>query len=133
MASEPLTVADVFGDLEADEIVCDTYGDGVEMFIGHISAAEANRRIQRQTWWSPGLVVDKASLDHAVVTFDSHAPRCDAPERAVPGRDCDCAWEPWIVWHWRDAKPDDPNAVAVTFAELSWSAHHPAPAGSQSS
>ena len=59
-----------------------------------------------------------STLDHALVTFDVHAPRCDAEKGAVPGRDCGCAWEPWVAWHWHDAGPDDPDAVAVTFAEL---------------
>ncbi|MET9019227.1 hypothetical protein ABZV93_04530 [Actinopolymorpha sp. NPDC004070] len=118
MASEPLTLADLFGDQPAEQVVCDTYGDGVELFLGHIDAGQANQRITAQPWWIPGLVVDEASLDHAHVTFDAHAPRCTAPDGAVPGRDCDCAWEPWIAWHWHDARPDNPAAVAVTFAEL---------------
>jgi hypothetical protein len=95
MASEPLRPVDLFGPPPYDHIVEDVYGDGV-----------------------PGLVVDEHSLDHALVTFDVHAPRCDAAPGAVPGRDCDCAWEPWIAWHYRDAEPGDPAAVAVTFAEL---------------
>ncbi|MEQ4209639.1 hypothetical protein [Actinopolymorpha sp. B9G3] len=118
MASEPLSPVDLFGPPPYDHIVEDVYGDGVEMFLGHIDADTANQRLARQPWWSPGLVVDEHSLDHALVTFDVHAPRCAAAPGAVPGRDCDCAWDTWIAWHYRDAEPGDPAAVEVTFAEL---------------
>ena len=118
MASEPLSLADLFGPPPHDHIVEDVYGDGVEMFIGHISADVANQRLAGQPWWSLGLVVDETTIDHALVTFDVHAPRCTGEPDAVPGRDCDCAWEPWIAWHYRDAKPGDPDAVAVTFVQL---------------
>ena len=118
MASEPLTLADLFGDTDADTIVEDIYGDGTELLLGHLDTAEIDARLRAQDWWRPGLVVDELSVDHAWVTFDVHAPYCDAPDPANPGRDCDCSWEPWIVYHWRDATPDTPGAVAVTFVRI---------------
>ena len=105
MASEPLSLAELFGSPPYDHVVEDVYGDGVEMLIGHVDVAEANRRIAAQPRWTPSLVVDEPRLDHALVTLDVHAPGCRAPSGAVPGRDCDCAWEPWIAWHYRDASP----------------------------
>ncbi|GAA2760013.1 hypothetical protein [Actinopolymorpha rutila] len=122
MASEPLTPEDLFGPPTSDNpayenVVEDVYGDGTEMLIGHIDTGEIDGRIRMQPWWLPRLSV-VAPAEHAWVTFDVHAPGCDAPDPAVPGTDCQCSWQPWIVYHWRDAAPDTPGAVPVTFVQL---------------
>ncbi|MEQ7007678.1 hypothetical protein ABN028_16000 [Actinopolymorpha sp. B17G11] len=118
MASEPLTLTDLFGDMKPSAIVEDIYGDGTELLIGHLDVAEINARTRDQEWWRPCLAVDELTIDHTWVTFDVHSPYCDAPDPANPGSDCDCSWEPWIVYHWRDATPTTPGAVAVTFVRV---------------
>ncbi|GAA5038628.1 hypothetical protein [Actinopolymorpha pittospori] len=122
MASEPLTVEDLFGSPSPEHpyyenVVEDVYGDGIEMLIGHVDADEIDRRIRMQPWWRPGLTI-AAAPEHAWVTFDVHAPSCDASDPAMPGTDCRCSWQPWIIYHWREALPDAPGAVAVTFVQL---------------
>ncbi|MEQ7125328.1 hypothetical protein ABN034_12485 [Actinopolymorpha sp. B11F2] len=118
MASEPLTLHDLFGDAEPETIVEDVYGDGTELLIGHLDTGEIDRRIRAQHWWRPGITVDHATVDHAWVTFDVHAPHCDAPDPADPGRDCDCSWDDWILYHWREATPATKDAAPVTFVRL---------------
>jgi hypothetical protein len=118
MATEPLTLHDLFGDADPDAIVEDIYGDGTELLIGHLDADEISRRVRAQDWWRPSIAVDPTSISHAWVSFDVHAPRCGAPDPADPARDCDCAWEPWIVYHWREATPHSDGAIPVTFVQL---------------
>lgn len=122
MASLPLSIQDVYGDQDPETIVDDVYGDGVELLVGHLTTDQVEQRLAQQPWWHVSLSVDPATLDYAWVTFDEHAPGCSEPNGTIPGEPgtdgCDCTWQPWILYHWRDASSTDPEATAVTFAQL---------------
>lgn len=86
------------------------------LFLGHINAAEANRRIDGDPSIDGGVVV--GSLVHDWASFDQHChierhDACDG-DAEDPDSGCNC---------WRHAPYDnpategDPGAVAVTYAD----------------
>ncbi|WP_381801106.1 hypothetical protein [Streptomyces niveus] len=88
------------------------YGD-VQLFIGHIDEAEANRRLAATENDLSGLLTIQGPLRHTWVAFGRHEAGCRDASR------CDCGEADWYP---NPAEVDAPGAVAVTtgFADEEW-------------
>ncbi|MFJ1827453.1 hypothetical protein [Streptomyces sp. NPDC088178] len=88
------------------------YGD-LQLFIGHIDAAEANRRLSNLDDYLSGPMEVAGPVTHKWVLFQRHDDACQHrnPNAADDFSSCDCGD---FDWHPNTAGAETPGAVAVT-------------------
>lgn len=131
----PLTLADILKGadgvtvpVETSAIFLEEHGD-VHMFIGHITEAEANRRLAAMDQSLSGLLTVRGDFTHRWGIFERHEDSCDALYDDLDELDedalelcaddfCRCE-DPWYA-RWVDE--GTPGAIAVTtaFADANW-------------
>lgn len=120
-----LTLDQVLTDTPADEFVgfLADYGD-LQMFIGHIDADEANRRLDNLDTSLSGPMEVAGPVTHKWVLFQRHDDACQHqnPNAADDFSSCDCGDSDWYP---NNADAETSGAVAVTTvfadeAEVEW-------------
>lgn len=113
MTVSTLTLAEVLAGEAADEFVgfLADYGD-LQLFIGHITPVEANRRLVGAENSLSGPMEVAGPVTHKWVVFQRHDDACQHrnPNAAGDISGCDCGD---FDWYPNNADAETPGAVAV--------------------
>jgi hypothetical protein len=109
-----LTLDQILAGDSADQFVgfLADYGD-LQLFIGHIDATEADRRLVGLDASLSGPLVVAGPVAHKWVVFQRHDDECQRrnPDAGDDFDSCDCAD---FDWYPNNADAETPGAVAVT-------------------
>ncbi|MFJ8929260.1 hypothetical protein ACIRLA_22045 [Streptomyces sp. NPDC102364] len=119
LTSTAVSLKDVLEGCPQDEFVVwlDEYSS--YLFLGHITAVEAQRRIRT------GYTVDPATLEHQRGWFDRHESDSCVPD----GGDCDgdCHEQPWWFRTTKDAVPETVDVTLICAGYVPAEEHKPIP------